>query len=272
MPGAVQAFGVLIGIEVTDDDRLLVKQVSENSGFILGLPPNQLFSLSCFTDILSDDEADSLRENLDMLDEPGQADLIEVGPHHFKLTGRGIDGATLDGPMEPREWTCWCAAHKPDRDNRPNFIALELELENDETNPLRTDNQEPLMDEERGGMAGEPYEPTAEDLAESTVNVVRPLRGSQTKPRRARRTTAGATAATPNYLNKSSSSMDVFQVLTQVTEQLSRAEDLASFLKVVVGVIQELTGFHRVMIYQFDEMWNGQVVAELVDWTKVRES
>jgi len=34
---------------------------------------------------------------------------------------------------------------------------------------------------------------------------------------------------------------------------------------VVVGVVKELTGFHRVMIYQFDEDWNGRVVSELVD-------
>lgn len=32
-----------------------------------------------------------------------------------------------------------------------------------------------------------------------------------------------------------------------------------------MGVVKELTGFHRVMIYQFDESWNGRVVTELVD-------
>lgn len=235
-----------------------------------------LFKLSCLTEMLSDDEADSLRENLDVLDEPGQSDLIEVGPHHFKLSGQGASGASLDGPQQPTSWTCWCAAHKPDREARPNFIALELELENDEMNPLRTETTEPPLDEERGGMAGEPYEPTAEDLAESTINVVRPLRGVGSTARKPRRARQGGSSNAPlpsggGYLNKAaSSSMDVFQVLTQVTEQLSRAEDLGTFLKVVVGIIQELTGFHRVMIYQFDEMWNGQVVAELVDWTKVR--
>jgi len=76
--------------------------------------------------------------------------------------------------------------------------------------------------------------------------------------------------------------MDVFSVLTQVggssyialTEltfdagerQLAAAPDLDSFLKVVVGIIKDLCQFHRVLVYQFDEMWNGQVAAELVDW------
>ena len=62
--------------------------------------------------------------------------------------------------------------------------------------------------------------------------------------------------------------MDVFAVMTQINDQLGAAMDLESFLKVVVGVIKDLTQFHRVMVYQFDEVWNGQVVAELVDWSK----
>ncbi|TFK20594.1 hypothetical protein FA15DRAFT_673329 [Coprinopsis marcescibilis] len=60
--------------------------------------------------------------------------------------------------------------------------------------------------------------------------------------------------------------MDVFAVMAQINEQISAAPDLDMFLKIVVGVIKDLTQFHRVMVYQFDELWNGQVVAELVDW------
>lgn len=30
-------------------------------------------------------------------------------------------------------------------------------------------------------------------------------------------------------------------------------------------MVKELTGFHRVMIYQFDQAWNGRIVTELVD-------
>lgn len=49
------------------------------------------------------------------------------------------------------------------------------------------------------------------------------------------------------------------------TDQLSSTTDLDAFLKVVVGLTKEITGFHRVMVYQFDEAWNGRVVTELVD-------
>lgn len=53
--------------------------------------------------------------------------------------------------------------------------------------------------------------------------------------------------------------MDIFAVLSDITEQMSRCQDLKSFLQVVVGIIKDLTQFHRVLIYQFDEHWNGQV-------------
>jgi len=53
--------------------------------------------------------------------------------------------------------------------------------------------------------------------------------------------------------------------MSQVQEQLAAAPSLEKFLKVLVGVIKELTGFHRVMIYQFDSSFNGRVVTELVD-------
>lgn len=32
-----------------------------------------------------------------------------------------------------------------------------------------------------------------------------------------------------------------------------------------MGIVKELTGFHRIMMYQFDECWNGAVTAEIVD-------
>ena len=64
--------------------------------------------------------------------------------------------------------------------------------------------------------------------------------------------------------------MDVFALMSQVNEQFGNAPDLATFLNVVVGVVKELTRFHRVLVYQFDEDWNRSVVAELVDWSKTR--
>lgn len=59
--------------------------------------------------------------------------------------------------------------------------------------------------------------------------------------------------------------MQVFDIMSQVQDQLASAPNLDRFLKILVGVVKELTGFHRVMVYQFDASFNGKVVTELVD-------
>jgi light-regulated signal transduction histidine kinase (bacteriophytochrome) len=65
--------------------------------------------------------------------------------------------------------------------------------------------------------------------------------------------------------------MDAFAVMSQVNEQLGAASDMDTFLKDVVGLVKDLTQFHRVLVYQFDESWNGQTVAELVDWNHTHD-
>jgi light-regulated signal transduction histidine kinase (bacteriophytochrome) len=65
--------------------------------------------------------------------------------------------------------------------------------------------------------------------------------------------------------------MEVFNIMSQIQEQLSSATSLELFLKVICGITKELTGFHRVMIYQFDDVWNGKVVAELLDLRATRD-
>ncbi|KAF8208613.1 hypothetical protein K438DRAFT_1961208 [Mycena galopus ATCC 62051] len=43
-----------------------------------------------------------------------------------------------------------------------------------------------------------------------------------------------------------------------INEQRGDTPDLGAFLHVVVCVIKDLWQFHRVLVYQFDEAWNGQ--------------
>lgn len=59
--------------------------------------------------------------------------------------------------------------------------------------------------------------------------------------------------------------MEVFNIMSQVQEQLSVAPNLEQFLKVLVGVVKELTGFHRCMVYQFDSQSNGLVSSQMLD-------
>ncbi|CAE6489892.1 unnamed protein product [Rhizoctonia solani] len=516
VPGAVQGFGVLIAVEEDyETGNLVVRQVSENAGELLGLSPKYLFSLDCFTQTLPDSQADILWDNVQFLHDPelDAADATEDSPQVFLLSGWGEPGTALHeqsygNSSNRREWTCWCAAHRPKQPQKqpeegsssgslsdPNkydddealspLIVLEFELERDIFNPLyppytpvlpldspgvpsrssgsttasgansgsrsagagsagtgsagtrsagtgtgsagtgtgstgtrtvmsggtggsnateqgkddhptrniptgtgddaiegtspeqgRTgeivgegltqgevvvpvvvgksegatapvEGESKKKDEttptavpastpapvqgqvesgsggESGGTAGagtgessvtvtsgtrqgglhgtvtdpsssdpssgamvererdlDPTElrgligddswfPSPEEVMESTTSRSRPLRALERMrrvtrdghgPRRGGAAGAGGVGT-----------MDVFAVLAQVNDQLGSAPDLESFLKVVVGVIKDLTQFHRVLVYQFDEQWNGQVVAELVDWSQTHD-
>ncbi|KAJ7070009.1 hypothetical protein C8F01DRAFT_1114955 [Mycena amicta] len=344
-PGAVQGFGVLIAVEELDD-ALVVRQVSENSGELLGLSPHYLFSLECFTDTLPESQAGVIWDNLQFLSETDiNAQDEEGSPHVFLLTGWGAPGSAKEGDMtasgDKRLWTCWCAVHRPSdptEGNNSGMIIMEFELERDTLNPLYPSTSEDAgigsgtpgsvgsgsgrgtdgtdgtekgastdgssttlmpdkglasvsVNSDEGELNPSLSVPSAEDILDSTTSRAKPLpalerlrrigRGERPgtsptsitndplgasqaqsqRPRRTRRGTAGGTAGGVGM-------MDVFAVMAQINEQLGDAPDLNTFLQVVVGVIKDLSQFHRVLVYQFDESWNGQVVAELMDWSK----
>ncbi|QRW20362.1 protein-histidine kinase [Rhizoctonia solani] len=116
VPGAVQGFGVLIAVEEDYETGNLV-----NAGELLGLSPKYLFSLDCLTQTLPDSQADILWDNVQFLHDPelDASDATEDSPQVFLLSGWGEPGSSLNDPAFAnnssgrREWTCWCAAHRP---------------------------------------------------------------------------------------------------------------------------------------------------------------
>lgn len=151
--------------------------------------------------------------------------------------------------------------------------------------------QPPEKHEGVQGLEGEDFSYDPADILESTTSYAKPVRALE-RMRRMTRTaigtgsgsfSGGSRAGSGDGGGQSRSSrrgrpgaagvgtMDVFAVLAQINDQLGAAPDLESFLKVVVGVIKDLTQFHRCLVYSFDSMWNGQVVAELVDWSKTHD-
>ena len=233
MPGAIQSFGLLIALR-EEAGKLVVRIVSENSKNIIGYSPEQLFSLDNFLDILTDEQADNLLDHLDFIRDEDATDPAVNGPEVFMLSIRS-----------PRRRTqnLWCGMHIIPSNS--DLIVCEFELEDDAANPLVPPGEGTLEPPE--DILGS--NPSPEELAESTINMSRPLRVL-----RSARKKKGEAAA-----------MEVFNIMSQVQEQLAGAPDLDVFLKVLIGVVKELTGFHRVMIYQFDPQWNGRVVAELLD-------
>ena len=232
IPGAIQSFGLLIALRELEEGKLQVRVVSENSRRIIGYSPKQLFALESFTDILTEEQSDNLLDHIDFIRD--DMDPAINGPEVFTLAIRTPSKKTHK---------LWCAIHA--NQNNRDLIICEFELEDDQLNPLVP----------TGESTPEPPEdtlhshPTPEEYAESTVNASKPLRVLRSARKR-----KGEAAA-----------MEVFNIMSQVQEQLANAANLETFLKILVGVVKELTGFHRVMIYQFDQAWNGRVVTELVD-------
>ncbi len=330
IPGAVQSFGCMIVVRISPEGEMVVRQASENSTEILGLSPPYLFSLPTFLDILDDEQADLLWDNIDSLDQSSQ-DLAETGPCVFQL--RGYNMANYDERVKNGAqripWNAWCGAHIPDRRNDGEgelTVILEFELVDDVTNPISTfsppttpindidkethggpglglaagwagphastnsasGSQSPsisigtvhssgsssttLRDKGPGsGLEGLAYTPSPDELRESTLAVHKPLK-ALSRMRRNAETKQQTRSRRPAVLPSTGGGdgaggmLDLFGILSQVNDQLSAQKDLNEFLKVLVGIVRDITLFSRVMIYQFDEAWNGQVVCELVDW------
>lgn len=233
IPGAVQSFGVLIALEEEKEGKLVVRVASENSAALLGYTPRQLFALESFTDILTEEQEDNILDHVDFIRDESCDPRIH-GPEVFIVSIANPAG-------EAKKF--WCAMHV--NEANPNLIVCEFEFEDDQVLPLNVSGQ--TTPEEPIDTLG--IQPTPEQLAASTVNMSRPLRVLRNARRR-----KGEAAA-----------MKVFNILSQIQEQLSAAPTLDALLNTATGLVKELTGFHRVMIYQFDTSWNGLVVAELVD-------
>jgi len=235
IPGAVQGFGLLVALQEDPggSGSLPVRIVSENSKRIIGRSPRELFALESFTDILSDEQSDNLLDHIDFIKDE-DADVQTNGPDVFTMSLKIPDA---------RSRKLWCAIHM--NEANPGLIICEFELEDDQLYPLvPPNNNTPELPEDTLNAS-----PSTEEYLESTEIKSRPLRVL-----RGARKRKGEAAA-----------MEVFNIMSQVQEQLAAAPNLEAFLQVLVGVVKELTGFHRVMIYQFDQEFNGRVVTELVD-------
>lgn len=235
IPGAVQGFGLLIALEEKENGQLIVRVVSENSHRMIGYHPQELFKLNSFADILSEEQQDNLLDHVDFIRDE-DADVSLNGPEVFTISIRPPKASR-------RSRKLWCAMHINPK--HPDLIICEFELDDDQNHPLvPPDDETPEPPEDTLHS-----EPTDEELAESTNVMSKPLRVLRSARKR-----KGEAAA-----------MEVFNIMSQVQEQLASAPNLETFLKILVGVVKELTGFHRVMIYQFDTQFNGRVVTELVD-------
>lgn len=177
-----------------------------------------------------------------------QSDTSDSGTALGKCSGKSSSSSATP---KPSVLATQRGAPKPQ-----GLEGVELEMPLERIIESTTNHAKPLRALERMRRTGMQSGEDSTDAGSGSVSTAR--RGA--RARRPRRAQGGSTGT-----------MDVFAVLGQINEQLGSAPDLETFLKITVGVVQDLCRFHRVLLYQFDENFNGQVVAELVEWGKTTD-
>jgi len=209
IPGAIQSFGALLAVKKTDD-IFSVRIVSENIYNVVGIKPEHLFEVRCFTDVLPESERNSFCVRAHEL----YVDQSRKIPDVFPLSVMSLEGAPV---------LLFCAMHyNPESD----LLVCEFELEQDAFNPTSPPN-----DILPGGpitVVHHEVDPSQRLL--STTNRSKPVRALEV----ARKS------------SKPLGPMDLFQILSEIQDQLGAANSLPELLDIIVGLVYELTGFHRV--------------------------
>ena len=65
--------------------------------------------------------------------------------------------------------------------------------------------------------------------------------------------------------NKQKSFLSVYQDIKYVMAAIEQGTDIRELCQQVIAALKRLSGFDKIMIYQFDEYWNGDVIAEVME-------
>ncbi|OCK81591.1 hypothetical protein K432DRAFT_442245 [Lepidopterella palustris CBS 459.81] len=234
IPGAIQSFGMLVALEVASNNRLIVRIASENCEALCHYSPAQLFELENFLNIFPDNYRTEFDANAWLVRKQYSEFPEASEPKVFSTAIRNSQGAIL--PLN-------CAMHWVG--NAQNLIC-EFEWRN--LGPLRPGTP-PNVDSHL------PREPV------NTLNL-NPTEAegsnSKSKPLLIHRLVHG-------MQHGEGSTTETVNTIAQIQQQFNRANSIQELHDLTVRIVQALTKFHRVMIYQFDQAYNGTVVAEAIN-------
>lgn len=239
MPGTIQKYGALLALRFDEGGHLLVRIASENSHQLLQYSPEQLFQLDSFLHILEQETRhDMLARIHNALSSASTSDTASEDTHLDVFPISVVLPTLNQKPL-------WCAIHIAK--GTQDLIICEFEEYSDVfyLEDVRANKALPKTPTSTIGLEVSP-----EERLKSTTRRSKPLKVLEIARRKHQ---SGV------------SSMDIFSAMTQAQQQLASAKSVQQVFDVVVGIISELTGFHRVMFYRFDKHKNGCVEAELVD-------
>jgi light-regulated signal transduction histidine kinase (bacteriophytochrome) len=217
-----------------ESDDLPVQAVSDNSNEIIGRTPSELLSLESFTSIIAENQIDEFVERIHLA-KTEEADTVTNRFEAFTVSMH-IFGDQF------REF--WCVMHQTNE--HPSQIICEFELHDDErTVGCQGHSTIHSCNDTTNGTA------SPNNHAQIVQPQKRPLirqRSSEKKKKMCRPV-----------------AMDTLNTLSRVQDRLATAPNVESLLEIAVETVKELTGFHRVMVYQFDKESNARVVTEHKD-------
>jgi light-regulated signal transduction histidine kinase (bacteriophytochrome) len=229
----IQGFGMLFVLESTSEsDRLLVQAVSDNSNEFIGRTPSELLSLESFTSIINEAQIDEFFERIDSV-QLEETDAVTNRLEAFPVSMRASEDRFRD---------FWCVMHQTD--NQSTTVICEFELYEEERT-AGCQGRSPFYSSSNAATGSIPPKDYTQTIHSQETSLI------------------GRRSGKKRECN--SVAMDTLNILSRVQDRLATAPDVASLLGVTVDTMKELTGFHRVMAYQFDKDFNAQVVTEHAD-------
>ncbi len=223
IPGAIQNHGVLLALRFNESEDLEVRIASENAQSLLVYGLEELFGLQSFLDILDPASREDMVPRIKYA--LRQANMAKNGDTHLD-----VFVVSIILPSQAAWKPLWCALHVSN--GTKDLIICEFEQYSEVFRP--EDQFAKALPSRPSHMIHMDVQP--EELLKSTSRASLPLRVLDISRRKKK-------SGVP--------SMDVLNVMTEVQEQLASAANMQEVLDLVVGIISELTGMHRVMFYRY---------------------
>ncbi|KAK3987278.1 putative signal transduction histidine-protein kinase [Cladorrhinum sp. PSN332] len=236
IPGAIQSFGMLTALRLNENGTYVPRIVSENSYLVSRYWPHEIFA---FGDI---------HQVMPLYMRPQFNTILRDVKADYDANGKTQEPVVFESAFKDRDGRllpAWCAAHY--LGGNVDLYVCEFELHDYSSHPMAH------------GQKSAPTAPVdtlgSDHMDLATVSSMH----SKSQP----------VFTSFRYISEgtipNASSVEVVGVTTRIQRQFSQATTVPDLLDNIVGVVKELSQFGRVMIYEFDQDYNGKVVAELMD-------
>ncbi|KAI8577345.1 hypothetical protein K450DRAFT_252734 [Umbelopsis ramanniana AG] len=269
IPGAIQHHGALIALSLSN---LKIEYLSDNTPDLIGLPhiqPNHLFELKSFKKLLSDYQRDRFYKHIDAL-----RDASKVGPSSFVLeldTSIFYRSKRFADILQDHRQSVE-AASPASHDSDIGYYSEKTESRASFSTASSTPSgQTTGQDDYLNGLWNDLSDDDDDSDAEQSINPhKRQFYCSMHKSQR-----------NPNLLILE---LEVYNRLAEVAydkfffglntlvHTFETAKNIQDLCSLAVRYVQHVTSYERVMMYQFDEDWNGVVVAETLAMDSDAES